>query len=659
MKRLISFSALILGLLALSLQSAVQINPARPFIISDFNTRPYELNGFGETNKAENLDKEKNTAFCRAEYLPDADLNKNGRCLSLTYDITPDNAKAGYVMNFFGLDLSLFDRIGLKIKGDIKEGFNNRIRIRIATWNDSISYILDGITADWSDFIIPLSDFLGNLEDFNWEGVERISLLFENISAEKKTGRIFVDDIRLFARPDTSIELEKLRLQKYLKPRARLFRFPEDKIRKYRLAGDNKTLLREIARDTWNFFKNSIDRNTYLVMDNITVDKNLKKSKVGDYTNITNVGLQILAILSAYDLGFIKEKEARAMLKKLLATLKDLKKWNGLFYNYYLTKNSKVANEYISSVDNGWMASGLICLRNSFNGELSGEATDLLSAMDFGKLYNPKLGQLHLGYLTDKKVLSQYHYGLLGTEPRIASLIAIGKGDVPEEHWFRINRTLPAEWDWQRQKPQGSVKIIRGVEFFGGYYTNSGKRFVPSWGGSMFETLMPLIVLDERRLAPDNLGKNSEVVTKLHIKYSQEHGFPFWGFSPCSVPDHMYGGYHEYGIPVLGAKGYEPEGIVTPHAVILALLAHDENEVMKNLKKLVAEHPAMAGEYGLYDSFDINSQTVTKKYLALDQGMILIALCNYLNAGSIQKRFEKDEIIQNVLELLNCENFFN
>jgi len=120
----------------------------------------------------------------------------------------------------------------------------------------------------------------------------------------------------------------------------------------------------------------------------------------------------------------------------------------------------------------------------------------------------------------------------------------------------------------------------------------------------------------------------------------------------------MYGGYHEFGIPVLGTKGYEPEGIVTPHAIILAFLAYDENIVMQNLKNLINDHPEIYGEYGLYDSFDIYRNRVTKKYLALDQGMILISLCNFLNKGSIQKKFENDEIIQNIKELIAIENFF-
>jgi hypothetical protein len=625
------------------------INSKNPFTIMNFDKEPYYLNSFGDKASCQN---------CVAEYVEDIDLHKNGKILSIEYNVTSENSKAGYIINFSGLDLSLFDKFNFKIKGDISKGFDKLIKIEIATWNDKIYYVFNNITEKWQEVSLPINEFSGNLENFNFEGVEKISFVFENVALNTKEGKIFIDDIKLIPKKDTKITLQELKLQKYLKPMNRLKGFPKDIVKNINLNQENKKILFEIAKDTWKFFANVIDKNTYLIMDNITVNKNLKDCKVGDYTNITNIGLQILSIISVYDLGFITEKEAKIMLSNLLKTIKNLKRWNGLFYNYYLTKNGKIANDYISTVDNGWLAAGLIVLRNSFKKAFYKEATEILSEMDFSKLYNSSLGQFHLGYDTAKKSLSQYHYGLLNTEPRIASLIAIGKGNVPKEHYFKIYRTLPKEWTWQRQIPQGSMKEIMGVKFFGGYYTNSGEKFIPSWGGSMFETLMPLIVLDEINLAPNSLGKNDTTIVKLHIKFSEDNGFPYWGFSPCSVPDEMYGGYHEFGIPVLGTKGYEPEGIVTPHAIILAFLAYDENIVMQNLKNLINDHPEIYGEYGLYDSFDIYRNRVTKKYLALDQGMILISLCNFLNKGSIQKKFENDEIIKNIKELISIENFF-
>ena len=97
-----------------------------------------------------------------------------------------------------------------------------------------------------------------------------------------------------------------------------------------------------------------------------------------------------------------------------------------------------------------------------------------------------------------------YHYGLLYTEARLGSLIAIGKGDVPAAHWFKLHRTLPntPEYAWQSQPPLHRVAKRMGPTYFGGYYEWQGVRFVPSWGGSMFEALMPSLVLDELLYAP-------------------------------------------------------------------------------------------------------------------------------------------------------------
>src|SRR6185369_17543582 len=87
--------------------------------------------------------------------------------------------------------------------------------------------------------------------------------------------------------------------------------------------------------------------------------------------------------------------------------------------------------------------------------------------------------------------------------------IAIGKGDVPAAHWFRMVRTYPGACRWQTQAPHGrSEKTVDGQPLFGGWYEWESARFVPSWGGSMFEALMPTLVVDEARWAPASLGAN-------------------------------------------------------------------------------------------------------------------------------------------------------
>lgn len=609
-----------------------------------------------------NIVKKYQSAYMKSKIIIETDSNGDQGYLNLEYNIKTKRSIVAYKLDFKGNDFTYFDKFTFRIKGDPEFGYSDKFKVELASWNERLHYTLEGVTDEWKQYTIFLSDFKGDqIEEFNWESVEWISFIFENELIEQKNGKYLIDDIYIIPKKDTSLTLWNIKEQKYLKSRGRLFGFPDDIIKKIDLNMKDKDLLKEIAKDTWKFFKNVIDKNTYLVMDNITVRKKVEDCKVADFTNITNIGLQFLVVLAAYDFKFISKKEAINIMEKLVNTIKGIAKWEGLSYNYYRTKDAVIANQYISSVDNGWLAAGLICLRNSFGGKLKKEATSLLDQMKFGKLYSKQHGQLYLGYMADKKQYSQYHYGLLCTEPRVTSLIGIGKGDVPQEHWFRIYRTLPQEWDWQRQIPEGKKKNINGVEFFGGYYKYGDEKYVPSWGGSMFETLMPLIVIDEEKWMPKSMWANDRAIAKLHIKYSKENGYKYWGYSPCSTPqkDKRWWGYHEFGIPVLGAKGYEPLGIVTPHAMILPLLAGYKEEVMDNLRSLLKEYPGVYGEYGLYDSVDTINNRITKKYLALDQGMLFIALCNYINKGSIQKRFEKDEIFKNVIELIGQEDFFN
>ena len=138
-------------------------------------------------------------------------------------------------------------------------------------------------------------------------------------------------------------------------------------------------------------------------------------------------------------------------------------------------------------------------------------------------------------------------------------------------HWFKLYRTPQyPEYAWQSQPPLHRLaKHTRDQLYFGGYYAWRGVRFVPSWGGSMFEALMPGLVLDERRYAPASLGRNDRMHAVIQRRYALEKlGYPVWGLSPSASP--ATGAYGEYGVKPLGTRGYTA-GAVTPHAAALAL----------------------------------------------------------------------------------------
>jgi hypothetical protein len=187
-----------------------------------------------------------------------------------------------------------------------------------------------------------------------------------------------------------------------------------------------------------------------------------------------------------------------------------------------------------------------------------------------------------------------------------------------------------------------------------GEYEWTGVRYLPSWGGSMFEALMPTLVVDEQRYAPGSLGPNDLAHAVVQRRWATEVArFSVWGVSSSRNPA---GGYDAFGVPILGARGYDAAA-VTPHATALAL-AVTPAEAIANLRRMVELYDVY-GEYGLYDSLDPKSGRVARDYLALDQAMTLIALANHLKPHCIQERFAADPIAQRALPLLRDEQFFD
>jgi hypothetical protein len=245
---------------------------------------------------------------------------------------------------------------------------------------------------------------------------------------------------------------------------------------------------------------------------------------------------------------------------------------------------------------------------------------------------------------------SRYHYGVLYAESRLGSVLAIGMGAAPPSHWFRMTRTFPAACDWQTQTPRDRrEQTVLGETFWGGHYVWEDVEYVPSWGGSMFEALMPTLVLDEARWAPESLGVND----RAHVTVQQRAGGELWGASPSLRPDGD--GYGEYGIHALGMLGYRP-GAITPHASALAITVTPEAAIA-NLRALAARFPCY-GDWGFYDAVDPATGDVARSYLTLDQAMSFIALANHLCDRCIQRRFAADPIVQRALPTIGAERFF-
>lgn len=545
------------------------------------------------------------------------------------------------------LDMSAAHYLALKCRVDIPTPFTGRLRVALSDWagrtveKDITDACLE--KAGWNEAILPVADFIGvDLDQLN-------SLSFSVFARERnQAGKIGLDEIAFVGNPELGFESVEDNFVGF--PQSILNETRRSELRATR---DDKELLLKVAEDTWRYFENATDKRNHLVSDHF---------KVGDfplaaaYTSPTNIALDLMGTVAARELRIISPKKAEKRVRNTLKTLKKLKTWKGFFFNFYETTRLHVTRQFVSSVDSGWLAVSLVVVRQAFPGEIAKEATAILDGFHFQEFLDPDTNQLRVGYDVEQDRPTPYHYGMLVTEARVATLYGIGKGDLPKEHWWYLYRTAPEAWTWQTQKPQGRIVEHDRVSYFQGHYQDEEKKFVPSWGGSLFEFLMPTLVIQEQKYAPKSLGANDRIVSELHRDYAlKEKKYPVWGISPAATADGRRWMYGEYGIKKAGVKGYPDRGVITPHASFLALDALPKDAI-KNIRKLLSFD--IYGEYGFYDSITFPNGKVNTQYLALDQGMILIPIANYLKKGVIQEYFHKDPVGKKIRDLLGEEDFF-
>lgn len=580
----------------------------------------------------------------------DARSTDHGYSLKARFNLQPSE-RASMETFLDRVDVSKASHFAFRMKASFphEKGFPGKVLMSLSDWKHKttardITVYLPQALDTWADVVLPMSLF---------ENLDRDQLVSLKITiaagGEAIKGDFWLDEVAFFGDGDLEFECH----------RDNVVGFPQrivDKVRAEQLKKEknDKKFLRGIAVDTWKYFQNARDKDTGLVVDHIRMGE---APLIADYTSPTNVAVDLMGTVAAMDMRLIKPEEAKERIRQVFSTLKRAAKYRGFFYNFYDTKKLSIERSYISSVDSGWLAIALVVVRQAFRDDFYKEATAILDQFHFADFLDPENNQLVVGLDVPVRNFGQYHYGLLVTEARATSLYAIGKGDIPKEHWWYLYRTLPEVWSWQTQKPKGRYVTRDGVEYFQGYYEKDGKKFVPSWGGSLFEYLMPTLVLKERELAGKGLGLNDRVAAELHRDYAlKEKGYPVWGISPCAVSNGRKWAYREYGVPALGSKGYGDGAVATPHVSFLALDAIPKDAI-KNIRKFLDYD--MYGEYGFFDALELKNLRSNPQYLALDQGMVLIAIANYLENGSIQKRYHEDEIGKMTRDLLVKESFFN
>jgi cellobiose phosphorylase len=504
----------------------------------------------------------------------------------------------------------------------------------------------------------------------------------------------------------------------------------------------------------WRFFDRFATAETnWLTPDNFQEDP---APVVAMRTSPTNIGLHLLATVSAHDLGFITLPDMLDRLENTFGTLARMSRFRGHFYNWYDVRDLRVLEPaYVSTVDSGNLAGHLIALRQaclsirpdegadgrvvralecalalaaarldalSREGEhgapdvrrafaaagahledaraalradrgdraglaraaapihlardvirgaglapdaaaeavewlvwsanrIDAEAEERTDAarytgrlealaerayayaleMDFRFLFDPGRKLFAIGYDQATRSLEPSYYDLLASEARLASFIAIAKDDVEVDHWFRLGRSLT--------HAAGATALV-------------------SWSGSMFEYLMPLLVM--RSFPLTLLDQTNTGAVRRHIEYGEERDVP-WGVSESAYnlrDRHMTYQYRAFGVPDLALKrGLAHDLIVAPYASALALMV-DTVPALDNLS--VLERAGALGPYGFRDALDYTRPEPGKRcaivytYMAHHIGMSFVALTNVLRGEVWQDRFHADSLVR-AAELLLYE----
>jgi cyclic beta-1,2-glucan synthetase len=279
-------------------------------------------------------------------------------------------------------------------------------------------------------------------------------------------------------------------------------------------------------------------------------------------------------------------------------------------------------DETVDALERSSVASRMLVRRLS---AVARATKELFDAMQFDFLFDPTRKIFSIGYRVTDGGLDPSGYDLLASEARLASFIAIAKGDVPASHWFHLGR------------PMAPVAL--------------GSALV-SWSGSMFEYLMPALVMDS---PPGSLLQQTyRLVVRRHMSYGAAHGVP-WGISESAynVRDlDLTFQYSNFGVPGLGlARGLSEDLVVAPYASALAAMI-DPGAAARNLSRLV--EAGARGSYGFYEALDYTRSrlpeakqvAIVRAYMAHHQGMTLIALVNVLRDGVMRARFHVEPIIR-------------
>lgn len=391
--------------------------------------------------------------------------------------------------------------------------------------------------------------------------------------------------------------------------------------------------LTELTSQIWSFYNQFVtEKESWLPPDNVQYQP---KEMIAHRTSPTNIGLYLACVVTARDLNFINTPEMISRIQSTLRTISGMEKWNGHLFNWYDTSSARpLLPKYVSTVDSGNFVAYLMVVRQSLlewgeqEPEFQKRLEDLANTIDelventnFRPLYNADERLFSLGYHVDTGQKDTILYDLLASEARQASFVAIALGQVPVSHWFSLARTM----------------------------TISGKyKTLLSWSGTMFEYLMPSLVMRTYRNTIWESTYKGAIGRQL--EYAEKNQIPM-GISESGYYAFDYQlnyQYRAFGVPGLGLdRGLERNLVAAPYAAIMALPFSGKTGLGELYK--FGKYGAK-GDFGYYEAVDFTTSRlprgqkhqVVQSYMAHHQGMSMLTLSNLLLNNRMVNRFSRD-----------------
>ncbi len=415
------------------------------------------------------------------------------------------------------------------------------------------------------------------------------------------------------------------------------------------LTPQDHVYLEGVARSAWLLFERCV-----VAEENHLPPDNLQTSPfemVAHRTSPTNIGLYILSTVCARKFGWIELSELLSRLQATAQTLNRLDRYHGHFFNWYDTQTcAPLLPMYVSTVDSGNLSGHLLAAAQGCKefAKTAGVDVDQARALqaladkfeaiawaaDYRFLYHKKRHLFHIGFRVSEQQLDPSFYDLLASESRLTSVLAIAKGDVPVRHWASLGRP---------------------------FYAVGKNAALRSWSGSMFEYLMPTLLLDEPIGSVLQEACLAAVIEQ--IAFGVQQNVP-WGISESAyaASDHSLAyQYAPQGVPRLALRRTPlDELVIAPYATALAVQIIPKMAII-NFKRLESLSSTVRVNYGFIESLDftVSRQSSEKAFVEVDtfmahhQGMSIVAIANLLLQSAPRRWAMSNPSIEAVSSLLH------